>query len=102
MKLTKSLIIAVGQYFLNYQLSQKQLTGESFNSSSSGITTETWEKGRKWDKQADLDRITKALPKDMSYQACAGTFWFYRKTGPVLKIYNKTWPVGEIEKKKKA
>jgi len=100
-RLPHQLTIALGQYFLNYQLHQPQNVGsESRHVGGKLVTTQIIKQGRDWDKTADLLRIANALPKGWSYQACSGTFWIM---SPNVKkhhyyIHNEIWPRAEIRK----
>lgn len=102
-RLPHQLTIALGQYFLNYQLSQPQNTGFTIQTiGGKTVKTEHVEDGREWDKQADLERIALALPRRWCYQACAGTFWI---TSPNIRkhhyyIHQDIWPNAEIRENK--
>lgn len=76
-RLPNELTIALGQYFLSYQLSKPQKIGSSY---SNKIRTETFEDGIPFEKEKCLDRISNSLPKGWGYQACAGYILGYIPT----------------------
>jgi hypothetical protein len=99
-KLPNAVTIALGQYFLKYQLSQPQIGGRTTHPDGS-VDTIT-HSGTPWDKNACLAEITESLPKDWTYQACAGSFWLMsaRMTKIHYYITNSTWPLAEIRENK--
>ena len=104
MRLPSKLVIALGQYFLGSQLSNKQLISYSFNSAT-GSRTEEWKDGTPWNKTESLARIDAVLPDTLCYESCAGTFWIYRRNGKgqVVEMDRDNWPKGKLmsrEKKK--
>jgi hypothetical protein len=68
MKLPKKLRLAMKQYYENRKMQDQ----------------------KKWDKQADLQNIIDALPKNCTYfQACAGTFWITWKRPRIQTQHNE-------------
>lgn len=99
-RLPNELTIALGQYFLNRQLANPQTVAITCH--SDGTRTVETRDGRKWDKNADFDRICSKLPVGWHLQACAGTFWI---TTPSLKCNHyyaneNTWPLAEVRPNK--
>lgn len=99
-KLPPKLAIALGQYFLNYQLHQKQRIGSSTTyKGGKKETVEQWKDGRPWDKEADLSEIKKMTPDNWGWEACAGTFFLHRKGSKnTFVVSNQEWPLARILK----
>ena len=95
-RLPNALTIAFGQYFLNYQLSKPQTSLVRINSDGTKTTETT--KGRHWDKNADLERISASMPKGWVYQPCAGTFWIFPAKVKKHHYYMhcNIWPLAEM------
>jgi hypothetical protein len=97
-KLPNALTIALGQYFLNRQLANPQTTCVTYH--GDGTTSRQIREGRKWDKNADCDRLSNALPQGWHFSATAGTFWI---TSPRTKKHHyytneNLWPLAEVRK----
>lgn len=76
MKLPKDILFAIAIYYANRGLQYKTHTTYV---DKQIIRTWTYNEKRKWDKWADLERISAACRKMKSsegYTATAGTFWF--------------------------
>lgn len=99
-KLPNQLTIALGQYFLNRQLSHPQTVATTVH--GDGRRTVETREGRSWNKVADLDRICESLPKGWHFQACAGTFWISTPNLKVSHYYanEDLWPLAEVRKNK--
>lgn len=96
-KLPNKLTIALGQYFINRNLSKSQ---EVRNTYSKNKTETVIRKGKTWDKESDLNRIDNTLPDDWTYTACAGTFWFQKsnKNKYVYTVDEDTWPLAKTSR----
>ena len=98
--LPAAITIAVGQYYLNRQLANKQLVSHTIR--PDGTKLEEWRNGKPWNKDADLDRISESCRKHkFGYQAFAGTFWFHTsraKTRTYL-MEQSSWPLAQIQKR---
>ncbi len=94
-KLPNALTIALGQYFLSYAVANSHMTGSTH--STEGVSIH-YSPQRPWNKEKCLDRINAALPKGWGYQACAGSFWLFKKgnTKTHYYIHNETWPLAEV------
>lgn len=101
LKLPLKLTIALGQYFLNYQLHQKQCISSRQHWKDGKLlsSSEEWANGRPWDKQADISEIEKQTPKNWSWEATAGTFFLHRKgCKNTFVISNQKWPLARVLK----
>lgn len=94
-KLPNALTIAIGQYFLSWAVANPHMIGSTYKG---GLTEITYSVQRPWNKEECFKRIDAILPEGWGYQACAGSFWIFKKGNKKTHYYidNETWPLAEI------
>jgi hypothetical protein len=95
-KLPAKLTIAIGQYYINRNLSKPRVIATTYYRGKK--IDETLKDGKPWDKSASLKLIEEST--SFGWEAIAGTFWFYK---PSVKnkrymVNENTWPLAEVEK----
>ena len=102
MKPNRKVIEAIKDYFYNRS---RQYDVTYSNETKSGYKAERTK--FQWDKDGDLNKISKAVLKQgfVRFQAIAGTFWFTYKTPsgkfPTIKTDEDLFPKFELVKEKR-
>jgi hypothetical protein len=95
-KLPKAIVAAIAMYYANCGLAEA--TKPAMHSRTVVCQQPLQTKRAKWNKHKDLEDISSAAGKyGYSFEACSGTFWFYRK-GRLghLVVDNVSFPLARI------
>lgn len=97
-KLPYPVTVALGQYFLNSQLANDQLIGQSFKTENGvRVVEKTYRSGRPRVSTEDAERVFSALPKGWGASKIAGTFFLTPKSGKkTYEIDTNIWPLAKI------